>query len=186
MGEFAKQAHAIHNEQVRPIGEINRPDLYLSVFGSTWLLFNLLATFFNLTFLSFAQVLSRTVSDHQVVEETLMTLTHKDTISWLLPSVRPTGKEINVALVCAYFRFSGEITNSSSDLPSTQVTFMEFNQDGKIVNKRVYWDQASVLRQIGVLPKSLYCRSNSSEVVLPIVGSEVASSMSHIFCIMDY
>ena len=53
---------------------------------------------------------------------------------------------------------------------------ISFNQDAKIISKRVYWDQASVLRQIGVLPKSLYCRSNSSEVVLPIVGAEIASS----------
>lgn len=99
------------------------------------------------------QILSRTVATNQVVEESLLTVNHKDTINWLLPSVRPTGKEINVALV----------------------TVVEFNEVGKIISKRVYWDQASVLRQIGILPKSLYCRSNTSEVILPIVGSEVAA-----------
>jgi hypothetical protein len=43
-----------------------------------------------------------------------------------------------------------------------------------VQQKRVYWDQSSVLKQIGVLPTSLYCRSNSSEVTLPISGAEIA------------
>jgi hypothetical protein len=73
---------------------------------------------------------------------------HNETISWLLPGVKATKKEITVALV----------------------TITCFSLDGKIESKRVYWDQASVLRQAGVLPKSLYCRSNTSEVTLPICG----------------
>jgi hypothetical protein len=56
-----------------------------------------------------------------------------------------------------------------------QVTIVEFNEEGKVQQKRVYWDQASVLKQIGVLPTSLYCRSNSSEVTLPVSGAEIAS-----------
>ena len=45
---------------------------------------------------------------------------------------------------------------------------MTLDAFGKIVSKRFYWDQATVLRQVNVLPTSLFCRANNSEVKLPI------------------
>ncbi|KAI8610824.1 hypothetical protein BC830DRAFT_710271 [Chytriomyces sp. MP71] len=41
----------------------------------------------------------------------------------------------------------------------------------------MYWDQATVLRQIGVLPNSLYCKSNSSEVTLPVLGPRITDRL---------
>ena len=45
---------------------------------------------------------------------------------------------------------------------------MTLDGEGKVVSKRFYWDQATVLKQANVLPNSLFCRSNNSEVVLPV------------------
>jgi hypothetical protein len=72
-------------------------------------------------------------------------------LNWLLPGIRPTKKEIVLVLV----------------------SIISFDQNGKITLKRMYWDQASVLRQIGVLPQSLYCKANSSEAILPIKGADI-------------
>lgn len=79
------------------------------------------------------QSISLTVGDTQIVEELVISFTHSVTIDWLLPGVAPTNKPIKVAVVViAGF------------------------QDGKISHEHVYWDQASVLVQIGLLdPKNL-------------------------------
>jgi hypothetical protein len=107
------------------------------------------------------KVLNQYVAKNVVIEETIVHFNHTEEITWLLPGVKPTKKSVTVPIVLFF----------------NQVSFVEFNEDGKIVNKRVHWDQATVLRQIGVLPNSLYCRSNSSEVVLPISGAEIATSI---------
>ncbi|WP_347555486.1 dienelactone hydrolase family protein [Robbsia sp. KACC 23696] len=70
--------------------------------------------------------LSRTVGATQLVEEALLSLTHSNVIDWLLPGVAPTQRYIEVPLVCVV-TFRGE----------------------KIHRLQTYWDQASVLVQIG-------------------------------------
>ncbi|KAI8913196.1 hypothetical protein EDD86DRAFT_273720 [Gorgonomyces haynaldii] len=95
------------------------------------------------------QILNRSVGESSVVEESRLVLSHNEQIDWLLPGVKATKKEITVSLV----------------------TIVDFDQEGLIVSKRLYWDQASILRQIGVLPRSLYCKANNSEVVLPIADN---------------
>ena len=84
---------------------------------------------------------STTVGDNQVVQELLMSFTHTMTIDWLLPGVAPTGKPVEVAFAVV-------------------VGF----KDGKITHEHIYWDQASVLVQIGLLDPA----------GLPIGGAEVA------------
>ncbi|KAI8926384.1 hypothetical protein BC831DRAFT_228483 [Entophlyctis helioformis] len=101
------------------------------------------------------QILSRIVSGQSIVEESVLTLFHSDTIDWLLPGVRATKKTIVVPLV----------------------SILSVNENDQITSKRVYWDQASVLRQIGVLPRSLYCKANASEVVLPILDASIANNL---------
>jgi carboxymethylenebutenolidase len=84
---------------------------------------------------------SRTVGESQLVEELAISFTHTTAIDWLLPSVAPTGKpvEIAVAVVVGF-------------------------KDGKISHEHIYWDQASVLVQVGLLdPKGL-----------PVTGAESA------------
>lgn len=104
------------------------------------------------------KILSCVASQFQVVEEAAVTIDHSEMIAWLLPGVRPTGREITIILV----------------------TITTWDSDGKITSKKVYWDQASVLRQISVLPRSLYCKANSSEVILPVAGVEMAYKVSEL------
>ena len=72
--------------------------------------------------------ISRTVGKDQIVDEMLFTFTHTREIDWMLPGIPPTGKKVEVPLV-AIVRF----------------------QDGKVAHEHIYWDQASVLVQIGKL-----------------------------------
>jgi carboxymethylenebutenolidase len=84
---------------------------------------------------------SRTVGQDQVVEELVLSFTHTTPVDWILPGVPPTGKPVEVAVVVI-------------------VGF----KDGKISHEHIYWDQASVLAQIGLLDPS----------GLPVCGAESA------------
>lgn len=77
--------------------------------------------------------ISRTIGADRIVDEKIFCFTHDAEIDWLLPGVPPTGKYVEIPLV-------GIVT---------------FRGD-KLVNEHIYWDQASVLVQIGLLdPKGL-------------------------------
>ena len=71
---------------------------------------------------------SRTVGSDQLVDEMIFAFTHTMEMPWMLPGVAPTGKRVEVPLV-AIVRF----------------------RDGKLAHEHIYWDQASVLKQIGLL-----------------------------------
>jgi len=71
---------------------------------------------------------SRTIGKDQLVEEIVISFTHTIEIDWMLPGVPPTGKRVEVPLV-AIVRF----------------------RDGKVAHEHIYWDQASVLAQIGLI-----------------------------------
>src|SRR6202521_3900031 len=72
--------------------------------------------------------ISRTIGADRVVDEMLFCFTHDIEIDWMLPGVTPTGKYVEIPLV-AIVRFRGD----------------------KLYNEHIYWDQASVLVQIGAL-----------------------------------
>ncbi len=87
---------------------------------------------------------SRTVGESQIVEELFITFTHTTPIDWLLPGVAPTGKPVAMAVAVV-------------------VGF----KDGKISHEHIYWDQAGVLVQVGLLdPKGL-----------PVSGGESAQKV---------
>jgi len=88
--------------------------------------------------------ISRTVGKDRVVDEMLFCFTHTREIDWMLPGIEPTGKYVEVPLVAI-------------------VTF----QGDKIYNEHIYWDQASVLAQIGKLDAS----------GLPVAGIEAARKL---------
>lgn len=88
--------------------------------------------------------ISRTIGADRIVDEVLLCFTHDIEIDWMLPGVPPTGKYVEVPLV-AIVRFRGD----------------------KLYNEHIYWDQASVLVQIGLLE-----RGN-----LPVVGVETAKKL---------
>jgi carboxymethylenebutenolidase len=84
---------------------------------------------------------SRTIGEDQLVDEMVFTFTHSIRMDWMLPGVTPTGKRVEVPLV-AIVRF----------------------RDGKLSHEHIYWDQASVLVQIGLLDAGR----------LPVAGVESA------------
>lgn len=88
---------------------------------------------------------SRTVGRDQVVEELVISFTHTTVVDWILPGVTPTGKRVEVAVVVI-------------------VGF----KDGKISHEHIYWDQAGVLAQVGLLdPAGLpVCGAESARKVL--------------------
>ena len=80
-----------------------------------------------------------------MVDEKIFCFTHDIEIDWLLPGVAPTGRYVEIPLV-------GIIT---------------FRGD-KLVNEHIYWDQASVLVQIGLLDPT----------DLPVAGREQARKLA--------
>ena len=77
----------------------------------------------------FAMVpISRTVGSDCIVDEFIVRFTHTTGVDWMLPRVAPTGRKVEVPMV-AIVRFQGE----------------------KLVHEHIYWDQASVLVQVGLL-----------------------------------
>ena len=84
---------------------------------------------------------SRTVGETSVVEELVISFTHTTVIDWLLPGVKPTGKPVEMA-VAVVVGFDGD----------------------KISHEHIYWDQAGVLVQVGLLKAD----------GLPVTGAESA------------
>jgi carboxymethylenebutenolidase len=71
---------------------------------------------------------NRVVAEAQLVDELRTTFTHSKPMNWLLPNVRPTHQKITMDIVVV----------------------VQFRGD-KIACERIYWDHASVLRQVGLL-----------------------------------
>jgi carboxymethylenebutenolidase len=84
---------------------------------------------------------SRTIGEDQLVDEMIFKFTHTIPMDWMLPGVAPTGKRVEIPLVAI-------------------VQFKE----GKLAHEHIYWDQASVLVQIGLLDPAK----------LPVAGVESA------------
>src|SRR5262249_39943121 len=73
-------------------------------------------------------LVTRTIGHDQLIDEMIYKFTHTIQMDWMLPGIPPTGKRVEVPLIAI-------------------VGF----RDGKIAYERIYWDQASVLVQIGLL-----------------------------------
>ena len=86
-------------------------------------------------------LISRTVGTDRIVDEFVVHFTHTTEIDWMLPGISPTGREVSIPTV-AIVQFEGD----------------------KLVHEHIYWDQASVLVQIGKLDPS----------GLPVAGAETA------------
>jgi len=88
---------------------------------------------------------SRTVGEDQLVDEMIFSFTHTQEMPWMLPGVPPTNRRVEIPLV-AIVKF----------------------RDGKLAHEHIYWDQASVLKQIGLL----------SDPSLPACGAETARKVA--------
>lgn len=83
----------------------------------------------------------RTVGNGRVIDEFVFSFTHDIEMDWMLPGIAPTHRPVEIPMV-AVVQFEGD----------------------KIASERIYWDQASVLAQIGVL----------NPAGLPVTGAEQA------------
>lgn len=71
---------------------------------------------------------ARTVGTDRIVDELIYKCTHTIEMPWMLPGVPPTGRRVEIAIVVV----------------------VQF-ENGKIAGERIYWDQASVLAQVGLV-----------------------------------
>jgi carboxymethylenebutenolidase len=88
--------------------------------------------------------IARTVSADRVIDEFVLEFTHDREVPFMLPGVAPTGRKVRIPTVVV----------------------MGF-ENGKVAYERIYWDQASVLVQIGLLDRAS----------LPVSGSEQADRL---------
>ena len=86
---------------------------------------------------------SRTVGQGRVVDELVAQFTHTIRMDWLLPGVAPTGRRVELPFVVVV-QFEGD----------------------KLAHEHLYWDQASVLVQVGLLDRTL-----------PVRGGETAAQV---------
>lgn len=88
--------------------------------------------------------ISRTVGASQIVDEFVMTFTHDSEIDWLVPGIAPTGRKVEIPML-GVVKFRGP----------------------KLYHEHIYWDQASVLVQLGLLDPT----------GLPTAGAETAHKL---------
>ena len=88
--------------------------------------------------------LSQTIGNDRMVEEMLIRFTHSIDMDWMLPGLRRTGRRAEFIAV-AVIKF----------------------EDGKIAHEHIYWDQATVLSQLGVLDYPLAAAGVGSAAQLP-------------------
>jgi carboxymethylenebutenolidase len=87
---------------------------------------------------------SRTIGVERVVDEMVFEFTHTIKMDWMLPGLAPTNQHVKIPLiVVVHFR------------------------DGKLAHEHIYWDQASVLVQLGLI----------HDTKLPVTGVATAEKV---------
>jgi carboxymethylenebutenolidase len=104
-------------------------------------------------------LVSRTVGTDRVIDEFIFSLTHTKLIPWLLPGIPPTGKPLAI--------------------PFTSVVAM---RGDRLCHEHISWDQATALKQCGLLPEYVPFpyeiegvtkpEGTRYEIQLPVVGVE--------------
>jgi carboxymethylenebutenolidase len=87
---------------------------------------------------------ARTIGADRIVDEFVFRCTHSVRMDWLAPGVEATGRRIEIPMVVA----------------------VDF-RGGRIAAERIYWDQAGVLVQLGLINPS----------GLPVAGAEAAAKV---------
>jgi carboxymethylenebutenolidase len=88
--------------------------------------------------------IARTVSEDRVIDEFVLEFTHDREVPFMLPGVAPTGRKVRIPTVVV----------------------MGFRGD-KVAYEHIYWDQASVLVQVGLMDPD----------GLPVAGVEQAEGL---------
>lgn len=102
------------------------------------------------------RLVSRTMGVERIVDEMVVSFTHSDEVDWILPGVQPTDKFV--------------------EIPMVSIVAV---RGGKLVSEHMYWDQASVLVQVGLLDPKLVPKKFKSEGTkqLPVAGAEAAKQL---------
>ncbi|CAI6335044.1 unnamed protein product [Periconia digitata] len=102
------------------------------------------------------RLISRTIGVDRVVDEMVISFTHSDEVDWILPGVPATNKKVEIAIVSI-------------------ITV----RGGKLVSEHMYWDNASVLYQVGLLERSLIPKAFKDKGLkhLPVVGAAAAHTL---------
>ena len=74
------------------------------------------------------QPVSQVFADDRIFEESVVRFTHTIPMEWMIPGIAPTGRKVEFVLV----------------------GIVRFEKD-RIAAEHLYWDQATVLAQLGVL-----------------------------------
>ena len=92
--------------------------------------------------------ISRTMDQERLVDELVIRFTHSQAIGHLLPGVAPTGQRVEMALVV-----------------------IVGVKEGKVAYEHIYWDQAGLLIQLGLLdPAGLPVDSHTAGRLLAFTG----------------
>ncbi|KAJ5116735.1 hypothetical protein N7456_001083 [Penicillium angulare] len=102
------------------------------------------------------RLVSRTTGSDRIVDELYISFQHTQEVPWMLPGVPPTNKNVEIILV------------SIVSL-----------RGGRLYSEHVYWDQASVLLQVGLLDPKLVPNGVQGVEKLPIVGRDAARRILH-------
>ncbi|KAK3724406.1 hypothetical protein LTR37_001030 [Vermiconidia calcicola] len=102
------------------------------------------------------KLVSRTIGVDRVVDEMIISFKHTEEVPWILSGVPATEKMVHVALVSILCI-----------------------RGGKIHHEQLYWDQASVLVQVGLLDPKLVPDSMKKRGLkrLPVLGAETAAKV---------
>ncbi|KAH7025543.1 carboxymethylenebutenolidase [Macrophomina phaseolina] len=110
------------------------------------------------------ELVSRTVGVDRVIDEFVFKCTHDRVVDWLVPGIPPTGKPLEVPFT--------SIVNIRGD---------------RLFHEHIAWDQATLLRQLGLLPEYLpfpYPVNGKSpapgkkfEYRVPVAGVETARKL---------
>jgi carboxymethylenebutenolidase len=90
-------------------------------------------------------LVSRTVGETQLVDELILSFTHDCEMPAILPGIKPTGRKVTVPTV----------------------VIVGFDRNNKITHEHIYWDQATMLVQLGLLDPA----------ALPVSGAEQAARL---------
>ena len=90
------------------------------------------------------ETVSVTIGRTRVVQELVISFTHTVEIEWMIPKIVPTNKKVEIAFVVV------------AGIESLKLT-----------HEHIYWDQASVLVQLGLLDPA----------GLPVTGAESARKL---------
>jgi hypothetical protein len=105
------------------------------------------------------RLVSRTIGVDRIVDELYIQFKHTTQMPWILPGIPPTNQKVEIVVV--------------------SIVGM---RAGKIWHERVYWDQASVLFQVGLLdPEEVPEQLKKDGIeMLPVAGSEAARKIMEV------